>query len=156
MKFCQGVSAMLGPPLAGLLVEAVGKQGPALQVLTFFVIWNFSSPLLLLFVAPAPSGQDSCILRYGINFTTHLHFNHFTHQLSGAVLFTASGGFLLAYRYPYKLPPPPPLPPNYLLFQEIIALCFYSFILFCVNQDGAEAQKLSNAVKFLPFPLVIF
>ena len=32
MAFFQGVAAMLGPPLAGVLVEATGHQGPALQV----------------------------------------------------------------------------------------------------------------------------
>ena len=32
MVFFQGVAAMLGPPLAGVLVEATGQQGPALQV----------------------------------------------------------------------------------------------------------------------------
>ena len=33
----QGVFAMLGPPLAGALVEAAGHRGPALQVHQIFL-----------------------------------------------------------------------------------------------------------------------
>ena len=30
--FPKGIAALLGPPLAGVLIEAVGHRGPALQV----------------------------------------------------------------------------------------------------------------------------
>ena len=30
--FHKGIAALLGPPLAGVLIEAVGHRGPALQV----------------------------------------------------------------------------------------------------------------------------
>ena len=30
--FLKGIAALLGPPLAGVLIEAVGHRGPALQV----------------------------------------------------------------------------------------------------------------------------
>ena len=30
--FLKGIAALLGPPLAGVFIEAVGHRGPALQV----------------------------------------------------------------------------------------------------------------------------
>ena len=172
MAFFQGVAAMLGPPLAGVLVEATGHQGPALQVhlmlgseslRIFCGRARYSPPgvhlfpCLLLgsesfftsFVDPASNVLfgNWILNQYGNAFDlTFVHFTPSSLELFSLLLWLFTCLQVTQSFHTSKL---------FVFFKNSFSYATCPFTL-CVAQDGAETQGLSYAVTFSTFLLVAF